>query len=197
MSRIPLPPPEQMGPEQLTVYTAIVDGPRGRLVGPLRAILHSPELAARFSALGEYLRYRTCLSRACNELAILITGRRWNSEIEFRVHAAAAREAGVDAAVIEAIRLAHPPHFGDPAEAEVYEFARQIQQTGQVAEATYRAVEARWGVRGVVELTALIGYYTMVSMTLNAHEIEPLEGGDPVLAPIGGDGLAVLPPALP
>jgi len=26
-------------------------------------------------------------------------------------------------------------------------------------------------VAGVIELTALIGYYTMVSMTLNAHEI--------------------------
>jgi 4-carboxymuconolactone decarboxylase len=33
-----------------------------------------------------------------------------------------------------------------------------------------------WGVVGVVELTALIGYYTMVAMTLNAHEF-PLPAG--------------------
>ena len=62
-------------------------------------------------------------------------------------------------------------------EAEIYEFARQLQMTGRVTLPAYRAVEARWGVRGVVELTAVIGYYTMVSMTLNAHEI-PLPDGE-------------------
>ena len=42
--------------------------------------------------------------------------------------------------------------------------------------ATYRAAEARWGARGVVELTAVIGYYTMVSLTLNAHQLPLPEG---------------------
>ena len=46
---------------------------------------------------------------------------------------------------------------------------------------TYRAAEARWGAKGVVELTAVIGYYTMVSMTLNAHEIPlPDEVAEPL-----------------
>jgi 4-carboxymuconolactone decarboxylase len=195
MSRIPLPPPEEMSAEQRKVYGAILSGPRGKLVGPLRAILHCPELAARWSEFGEYLRYRTCLPRNCNELAIVATGRRWNSEVEFRVHAAAARSAGVDPEVIEAIRMGRPPLFRDAAEAEVYEFARQMHQAGTVPEPLYRAVKARWGVAGVVELTALIGYYTMVSMTLNAHEIEPLDGGDPELGTVAGNGLTDLPPA--
>ena len=42
----------------------------------------------------------------------------------------------------------------------------------------------RWGVVGVVELTALIGYYTMVAMTLNAYE-HPLPAGvEPPFAPL-------------
>ena len=45
--------------------------------------------------------------------------------------------------------------------------------------ATYDAVLRDWGVASIVELTALIGYYTMVAMTLNAHEIPLPEGAEP------------------
>ena len=37
MARIPLPTPDSMNAEQRRVYDAIVSGPRGTLVGPLRA----------------------------------------------------------------------------------------------------------------------------------------------------------------
>ena len=83
----------------------------------------------------------------------------------------AAKAAGLDPACIEAIRLGEAPTFTDEADAEVYEFARLLQHTGNVDAALHAAVTARWGARGVVELTGVIGYYTMVSMTLNAHEI--------------------------
>ena len=36
---------------------------------------------------------------------------------------------------------------------------------------------------GVVELTALIGYYTMVAMTLNCHDIPLPDGVAPPLPP--------------
>jgi len=196
MPRIPLPSPEEMTPEQLAVYSRIVSGPRGKLVGPLRAVIHCPDLANRWSSIGEYLRYSTCLPAKLNELAILVTGRRWNSQIEFLVHGAAARAAGLGASAIEAIRVGHPPAFAGQDEVEIYEFARQMHQTGAVTDAVYRSVSDRWGVRGVVELTAVIGYYTMVSMTLNAHEILPLDGGDLPLSPVAGDGLTTLPPAV-
>jgi 4-carboxymuconolactone decarboxylase len=44
-------------------------------------------------------------------------------------------------------------------------------------------VRDRWGAVGVVELTTLIGYYTLVSMTLNAHHIPLPDGAAPPLAP--------------
>jgi 4-carboxymuconolactone decarboxylase len=184
-----------MTPEQRVVYDQVVSGPRGKLVGPLRAVMHSPELAARWSKIGEFLRYSTCLPPKLNELAIVVTGRRWNSQVEFHVHGEAAKAAGIDPAVIEAIRLGQAPHFTDRAEAEIYQYVREIQETGTVADATYQAIEQRWGARGVVELTAVIGYYTMVSMTLNAHEIPLMEGVAPPLQPVSGPGLTPLPQA--
>lgn len=171
MSRIPLPSPDNMTDDQKRVYEKIVSGPRGRLVGPLRAALHSPELAERWQALGALLRFGTSLPPRVSELAIVVTARRWNSQIEWHIHAQAARAAGIADAVLDAIQSRATPSFDSRDDEVVYEFARQLQETGQVDPALYAEAVARWQAVGVVELTAVIGYYTMVSMTLNAHEI--------------------------
>ncbi|MEQ8395842.1 carboxymuconolactone decarboxylase family protein [Thalassobaculum sp.] len=184
-ARIAFPTPETMSPEQRQVHDSVVSGPRGVVIGPLRAALHSPELADRWQQLGAFLRFRTCLPPRLNELAILVTGRRWNSELEWVVHADAALKAGLDPAIIEAIRQSEPPRFSDDQEAEIYAYAREMQLTGQVSDPTYNAVLKRWQERGVVELTALIGYYTMVSMTLNAHRIPLPDSMTPQLYPNG------------
>ena len=176
--RIPLPDPDQMSPDQRAVLDRILTGPRGRLIGPLRAALHSPALADRWQALGQVLRYETCLPARLNELAILVAARHWNSELEWTIHAGEARRAGLSEGVIAAMQAGAVPPFANPDEPEVYEFARVLLQDGFVPDATYGAVLARWGAVGVVELTALIGYYSMVAMTLNAHRI-PLPGHIP------------------
>jgi 4-carboxymuconolactone decarboxylase len=80
--RIPLPGVEAMSPDQKRVFDAVVDGPRGRFVGPLRAAVHNPVLADRWQQLGETLRYNTVFPPMMSELAILVTARRWNSELE-------------------------------------------------------------------------------------------------------------------
>jgi len=193
MPRIPLPGPEEMNPAQRLVLDKIISGPRGTLIGPLRAAIHNPELAERWSALGEILRFRTSLPKRLSELAILVTGRRWTSQVEWWVHARAAADAGLDAAIIADIREGAAPRFADEKEALVYRFACALQQSGQVPREIYDDAVGHFGVVGVVELAALIGYYTMVSMTLNAHEIPLPEGVEaPLEAPSQG-GLHILP----
>lgn len=169
--RIPLPGPEDMNAAQKAIYDKIVSGPRGMLVGPLRAALHNPALADRWQAFGQVLRYETCLPSHLNELAILVSARHWNSELEWTVHAGAARKAGLNEEVIEAIRLGELPNFVGEEEREVYEFARELLAHGKVPDAAYDALLNRFGILGTVELTALVGYYSMVAMTLNAHRI--------------------------
>lgn len=175
--RIKLPEPDDMTPAQRKVYDQIVSGPRGTLIGPLRAALLNPVLADRWQRLGQVLRFETSLPAALNELAILVTARRWNSDLEWAIHVRDAGRAGLNPAYIEAIRDCHAPDFGDDAPArEVYEFARQIVQNGHVVDAAYNDIIARWNEVGAVELTAVIGYYSMVAMTLNAHRIPLPEG---------------------
>jgi len=184
MPRIPMFTPEAMTPDQEKVYRSVISGPRGTLVGPLRVALHRPELAQRWSAFGEILRFGTTLPARMTELAIVVTARRWNSQIEWHVHAAAAARAGIPQDVLDAIREGHQPHFDSSEDADVYEFARMLQESGNVGEDVYQRVYARWGKVGIVELTAVIGYYTLVSMTLNVHEIPLPDGVSPPLAPV-------------
>ena len=180
--RIPLLDVEDMNAEQRRLHDSVVSGPRGQMIGPLRAAIHSPELASAWSALGEFLRYRTCLPPHLNELAIIVTGRRWTAQVEWWVHARAALAAGLKQEIVDAIAALESPDFDGEAEFEVYEFTRTLQQTGRVPADTYDAVLRRWGARGAVELTAVIGYYTMVAQTLNAHQL-PLPEGATGLAP--------------
>jgi len=197
MSRIPLPSPDSMTDDQKRVYEKIVSGPRGRLVGPLRAALHNPELAERWQALGALLRFGTSLPPRVSELAIVITARRWNSQIEWYIHAQAARAAGISDAVLDAIQARAQPVFDTRDDEVVYEFARQLQETGQVEPVLYAQAVERWAAVGVVELTAVIGYYTMVSMTLNAHEIPmPDDAPAPLDTPRENDqpALSAMPP---
>lgn len=183
--RVPMLAVEDMTPDQRQFYDTVVAGPRGQMIGPLRAAIHSPELARLWSQLGEFLRFRTSLPPRLNELAIVVTGRRWTSQVEWWVHARACVAAGVPQAVVDAIGRLDAPCFEQPADLEVYEFARLLQQTGRVPADVYAAVQRRWGNAGVVELGAVIGYYTMVSMTLNAHQL-PLPDGATGLPPEAG-----------
>ncbi|MGE0312867.1 MAG: carboxymuconolactone decarboxylase family protein [Lautropia sp.] len=182
MPRISLPSPESMTPEQRRVHDEIVSGPRGRIQGPLRAALHNAELASRWQALGSLLRYRTSLTPRQSELAILVTARACESPFEWYAHRLEAERAGIEAEVIDAIlERRTPPSLGE-ADALVYDFARALNETRSVDDDTYARTLAHFGEKTVVELTALVGYYTMVAMTLNAHEIPLPEGVAPAFA---------------
>jgi 4-carboxymuconolactone decarboxylase len=191
--RIPLPARDDLDAEQREVWDSVLAGPRGQVIGPLRAAIHNAELARRWSALGEALRFNTSLPKRLSELAIAITGRRWSSQVEWWVHARTAAENGIAPSILVAIRDGRSPAFAASDEATVYDFVRELQVSGRVSDATYRLALDTFGVKGVVELTALVGYYTMVSMTLNAHGIPLPEGEKEPLAP-PAEGLFPLAP---
>ena len=183
MPRIPLFPTEDMTPEQRRVHDAVVAGPRGELRGPLRAVLHRPELADKFQQLGELLRFRTSLPPQLKELAILVTGRHCHAQLEWHIHEQMARKAGLPQAVIDDVHAGRRPTALDEAGLAVFDYAEELNRRKTVGDETYRRVLTRWQAVGVVELTALIGYYTMVAMTLNCHDIPLPEGVPPPLPP--------------
>lgn len=182
MPRISLFPTETMDAAQRAVHDRIVSGPRGRIQGPLRAALHNPELADRWQALGALLRYGTGLPPRLSEIAILVTGRACSSPFEWYAHRIEAEKAGIEQPIIEALLAQTEPPGLSEDDAAVYHYAMELNRHKSVSDATYAAALQRFGQRTVVELTALIGYYTMVAMTLNCHEIPLPEGVAPAFA---------------
>jgi 4-carboxymuconolactone decarboxylase len=176
MSRISFPAPEFMSTEQRLVYDKIVSGPRGRIEGPLRAALYNAELADKWQALGALLRYKTSLTPRQSEIAILVTGRCCNSPFEWFAHRRESEKIGIEQNILEAILAQTEPSFKSTDEQLVYQFAWELNQYKSVSDATYNNALAQFNAKTLVELTALVGYYTMVAMTLNAHEIPLPEG---------------------
>ncbi|HLN08775.1 MAG TPA: carboxymuconolactone decarboxylase family protein [Xanthobacteraceae bacterium] len=178
MSRVPDLDPATLSPEQRKVYEAILSGPRGRVVGPLRVWLQSAELADRAQALGAFCRFGTGLPARLSELAILVTGAHWQAGFEWHAHAPIGLSAGLDAAAIEAIRVGKTPSFTKSDEAAVYGFAKELLDTRRVSDASYRRAVAELGQKSVIELVGILGYYGLISMTINAFEV-PLPEGAP------------------
>lgn len=173
MARIPLPTTETLTAAQRRVYDAIVVGPRGGVRGPFLAALHSPDLADKWQQLGELLRYRTSLPPRLSELAILITARFWDCQFEWHAHEQHALNGGVAKVAIDDIRHHRVPNFEQADERAVYEYTKELHERRTVGQETHGRLVAALGLVAAVEMTALIGYYTMVAMTLNAHEILP------------------------
>jgi len=162
--------------EQKRVADAIVSGPRGGLRGPFDAWLRSPALAERAQLLGEYCRFQSALPSIHRELAILLAGKHWKAQFEFWAHARLAREAGLDPAVIEAVRTGQPPQGLSESVQVVYDFVTEYFETNRVSAETYTRAFESFNEQGVVDLIGIVGYYGLVSMTLNVFEVTVPDG---------------------
>ena len=164
-------------PDQKEVAEAIMSGPRGGLRGPFEAWLRSPVLADRAQKVEEYCRFNTSLPKHLSEFAIILTGKHWKAQFEFLAHARMAIEAGLPRETVEAVRTGTTPTFRDDAERVTYAFVTEYFATNRVSDATYqRALAVLGGERGVVDLVGIVGYYGLVSMTLNVFDVGLPEG---------------------
>lgn len=164
-----------MSQDKHAVFDAIAES-RGAIVGPFPTLLHSPEVAARISHLGHYLRFDSALSPLERELAILTAARESDCGFEWAAHVRLGRQAGVRDEAIEVIANRRPVEELTPDEALIVAYGRQLLAEHRVPAETFERTRARFGDRGVVDLTALFGYYTMIACTLNAFEVLPSEG---------------------
>jgi 4-carboxymuconolactone decarboxylase len=178
MPRIPDLVLEKLSSEQRRAYDAIVSGPRGRVVGPLRVWLESPQLADHAQALGAFCRFGTSLPPRLSELAIITTGAFWRASFEWHAHAPMAIKAGIDPAAVEAIRTGKAPRFARADEAAVHAFSSELIETRRVSDQAFQRAVDVLGLEGVVELVGILGYYSLVSLTLNAFEV-PVPAGAP------------------
>ena len=161
----------EMTSAQREVHDEIVAGKRGRFGGPFQILIRAPEACRHLQRLGEYLRWGSSLPPALSELAICLTARHLRVNLEWHAHAPLAVEAGVPAAAIEAIRTGATPSFAGADQILVHRVVTELIDTKRLSDATFAEAISRFGEQGVVELGAIIGYYTAIGNALNAFQV--------------------------
>jgi 4-carboxymuconolactone decarboxylase len=63
------------------------------------------------------------------------------------------------------------PEFEDDAQRAVYDISKSMLEARVIADDLYQTGVRALGEKGLVELVAILGYYSLVAMTLNAFEI--------------------------
>jgi 4-carboxymuconolactone decarboxylase len=168
--RYPEIPYDRMTPEQQEGYRTLIET-RGRLPGPNKIWVHNPKLAKAAASLGAHFRTGYSLSEREREIAVVIITSKWRSIYPTNAHERAAKAAGLPADKIEAMLSGLPTSFTDRREQAVYEMATCLANSRWVAKGLYdRAVEALGHV-GITDVICLMGYYTMVAMTLAFYDV--------------------------
>jgi 4-carboxymuconolactone decarboxylase len=161
---------DQVAPADHAVVDSIISS-RGSLQGPFTMFLHCPELAGRLAHLGAFVRFEGTLDLRVRVLAAMTVAREFEAEYVWGAQTGSARRQNVSEAIIDAIRENHSD--GVPAEdLVIIDFTRALLRKHRVTDAMAEAMRARFGDDGFIQLTGAIGYYSMLSMTVNACELE-------------------------
>jgi alkylhydroperoxidase family enzyme len=170
---------------QERLWRVVADGPRGRtavrdsgqLTGPFDVLLRSPETGVAVAELGAQLRYASSLDGRETELVILLVAGRYRAGFAWVRHVQYGLAAGVTAEQVSDVAAGRPPAVSDEPGRLVVELVGSLLDTGHVGDTLYAAAVEVLGVRKVVDVVALTGYYTLSSYLLNTFDV-PLPSGE-------------------
>jgi 4-carboxymuconolactone decarboxylase len=175
-ARLPDIDEQNLSPAQRAMRDAIVTS-RGltssKLGGPFAVWLYAPEFGDIVQKLGAHCRYRTALPPRLSEFSILTMARLWRAQFEWFAHAPIAQKAGVKPDTIRDLKAGRKPRTMAKDEGAIYDFVAELHRTRRVSDKTYARVHAVLSDAGMVEFVGLLGYYTLVSMTLNVFRVIP------------------------
>jgi len=165
--RMPQIPADKMTEPQKKAAAEFAEGRGYAVRGPFAAMLRSPEVMLRAKAMGDYLRFKSTIPPRLNELAILITARQWAQNYEWQAHRPLAEKAGLKPEIAQAIADGRRPAGMAADEEIVFDFCAELHGNRSVSDATYQRALEKFGEQGVIDLTAVNGYYTFNAMILN------------------------------
>jgi 4-carboxymuconolactone decarboxylase len=146
-----------------------------------RLLLHSPPVAEGWDALFGALRSGTALPADVLELVVLRVAVLNDAAFEWAAHEPIARRVGLTDGQLQALR--HPDAVTEPVwtpvQAAVLSFTDVSTREVAVPEEVFADVRAHLDDRQMVELTALVGGYAMVSRFLVALAVPPPDGEVP------------------
>ena len=168
--RLPTIPPAHYTEEQKQAAADFELARKVPVFGPFEPLMYSPQVMSQARAMGDYLRYKSAIGNTLSELVILLTAREWMQDYEWSVHYPIALKAGIRKEVADDIAVGRRPTAMSPDEETVFDFCSELLRNKQVSDATFERAKSRLGLKGVVDMTGLVGYYTFLAMQLNVAQ---------------------------
>jgi len=168
--RLPTIPPAQYTEQQKQAAADFEAARKVPVFGPFEPLMYSPQVMSTARAMGDYLRYKSAIGNKLSELVILITAREWRQAYEWSLHYPIALKAGIRKEVADDIARGGRPGAMSLDEATVFDFTSELLRKKEVSDATFERAKSRLGMKGVVDMTGIIGYYTFLAMQLNVAQ---------------------------
>lgn len=180
MSRLPALDPARYTPEQKRLGDDIARARSGTVRGPFGVWLRVPRIADAANRLGNALRAEGRLEKRLFELMVLVVVRHWSARYAWWVHAKAGLEAGLAPETIEAVRTGRRPDGARADELVVHDTVRELIVERKLSQPAYDKALQLLGEELLIELVAATGMYSMVSLTLDAFDVDTPDGSRPL-----------------
>ena len=155
---------------ELAELEARITGARGRVSPLYSVLLNSPLLAAGWEQFFTIIRQKTSVPARLRELVILRVAVLNRAEYEFEAHVPHAVAAGLTEKQVSELKASRTESF-QGIERLVLQYTDAITRDLAVPDALYAQLDKAFEVKTLVELTATIAAYNMVSRFLIAMRI--------------------------
>jgi 4-carboxymuconolactone decarboxylase len=171
--------------EQIALYDALLNKSMGKnessaindtneeLRGPLAVLLRHPASGRPLQELGAVLRFSGQLPDAAREAIILVVAAHWNDEHEWNSHERIARQLGMNDDQLVTLHASEEVVFDDPVTQAAFDAAHGIVTHGDLTDEEYARVQEVLGDERLVEVTVVIGYYSLLAMQLRVFRVPP------------------------
>ncbi|HWR46439.1 MAG TPA: hypothetical protein VN327_02295 [Pseudonocardiaceae bacterium] len=145
---------------------------RGLVPGPHKIWLANPRLSRTIVPTGAYFQTESTLTKAEIEIATSVINGHWRAAYANYEHEKiGAEKGGLAPEKVQALIAGLPASFDDPRQQVVYELASTLAAARVVPLGLYRRARDLLGDAGIVDVTALMGWFTTVSLTLMAYDV--------------------------
>ena len=145
---------------------------RGLVPGPHKIWVVNPKLSQTIVPTGAYYQQHSTLTKTEIEIVTILVTARWNSAYASYEHEKIGETQGhLPPERVERMIAGLPVAFDNAREDIVYQLASALVAPRLVPLGLFKRAKGLIGEAGIVDVAVLIGWFTMVSATLNAFDV--------------------------
>ena len=171
MARVKLLEKDEVDPTTKDFYEKSVTA-TGRVLNLFKVLAHSPKICRDWNRMGTTILRKCKLDPKIRQIAIIRVGEHAQAQYELTAHRGIGLQTGLTQAQVDDIAdWKGSENFSDQ-ELTILEFTDQVVLDYKATDETYAKISEFLSPQEIVELTVTIGFYGMVTRTLETFQID-------------------------